>query len=137
MSDHFTLRFAPGTSERLDQRARAAGLKARPLAARYIEEGLRHDAHPLVHFVDGASGRRAALLGTQLDVWEAIATVKDNGGDVAAACAYLGVAPGAVEAAVSYYGEFAEEIDEEIAVNLAEGRRGLDAWTAGRQALTR
>jgi uncharacterized protein (DUF433 family) len=135
MSDHFTLRFQPGTTQRLKRRARAAGAKPRSLAARYVEEGIRQDDHPSIRFVDGPSGRRAALLGTQLDVWEVVATVRDSGNDLAEAAEYLRVPQGLVEAAVTYYGEFREEIDQEIAVNAAESERGYAAWRAGQQAL--
>ena len=137
MSDHFTLRFQPGTTERLKRRARTAGAAPRRLAARYVEEGIRHDDHPLIHFVDGETGRRAALLGTGLDVWEVIATVRDNDDDAAAAADYLGVPGGLVEAAVGYYGEFQQEIDEEIALNEAESERGLATWRNGQAALRR
>jgi hypothetical protein len=136
MSDHFTLRFQPATTRRLERRARATGAKPRTLATRYVEEGLRRDDHPLIHFVDGASGRRAALIGTQLDVWEVIATVRDNDNDVAEAAAYLNVPRGLVEAAVIYYGEFHDEIDEEIAVNADEAERGHAAWLAGQETLS-
>lgn len=135
MSDHFTLRFRAGTKERLRRRAERAGTPPRTLAQRYVEEGLRHDEHPLVHFVDGPSGRRAALLGTGLDVWEAIATVRDNDNDLEAAASYLGVGPGLVQAAVAYYGAYREEIDREIALNEAEWERGYAAWEAGQSAL--
>lgn len=135
MSDHFTLRFQAPTTERLNRRARVLGTKPRTLATRYVEEGIRHDDHPLIHFVDGPSGRRAALLGTQLDVWEVIATVRDNA-DVAKAAKYLQVPAGLVEAAVIYYGEFRDEIDAEIALNAAESDRAHAAWMAGRQALS-
>lgn len=136
MSDHFTLRFQTPTTQRLERRARAAGAKPRTLAARYVEEGIRHDEHPLIHFVVGATGRRAALLGTQLDVWEVIATVRDNQGDTAEAADYLGIERGLVEAAVTYYGEFQEEIDAEIALNAEESERALAAWQAGQQAFS-
>ena len=137
MSDHFTLRFQSATTQRLERRARVAGAKPRTLATRYVEEGIRHDDHPLIHFADGQSGRRAVVLGTQLDVWEVIATVLDNGGDPDAAAEYLGVPVSLVEPAVTYYGEFRDEIEEEIAVNTAESERGHAAWRAGQQALAR
>jgi len=35
-------------------------------------------AHPLIRFVDGPTGRRASLVGAGLDVWEVIATIRDN-----------------------------------------------------------
>lgn len=137
MSDHFTLRFQPSTTQRLQRRARAAGARPRTLAVRYVEEGIRHDDHPLVHFVDGPSGRRAAVTGSQLDVWEIIATVRDHAGDTAAAADYLGIPPGLADAAVTYYGEFREEIDAEIEQNRAESQRGHEAWLAGQRALAR
>lgn len=135
MADHYTLRLASGLRERLRGRARRAGLPERTLAQRYLEEGLRHDAHPLVQFLDGPSGRRASMVGRGLDVWEVIATVRDNDGSIPVAADYLRVPVGLVEAAVSYYGEFREEIDREIALNDAEYERGRAAAAAGERAL--
>lgn len=122
VATHYTLRLAPGTRERLGQRARRVGVAERTLAQRYLEEGLRHDAHPLIQFLDGTSGRRASLIGRGLDVWEVIATVRDNGGFTEAA-AYLQIPVGLVEAAASYYGEHREEIDRGPARSL--GRRAV------------
>jgi len=87
--------------------------------------------------VDGETGRRAALLGTGLDVWEVIATVRDNDHDTVAAADYLSVPVGLVEAAVGYYGEFRQEIDEEIALNELESERGVATWQKGQAALGR
>lgn len=135
MTDHYTLRLAEGTRRRLTDRARRTGVAERTLAQRYVEEGLRHDLHPLVQFLDGPSGRRASLVGRGLDVWEVIATVQDNGGSLAQAAEYLGVPAGLVEAAVTYYGEYRDEIDEQIERNEAEYERGRAAVAAGEQAL--
>jgi hypothetical protein len=135
MTDHYTLRLAPGIRERLSEWARRAGLPERTLAQRYVEEGLRHDAHPLIQFLDGPSGRRPSLLGRGLDVWEVIATVRDNQGSLREAAEYLQVPAGLVEAAVAYYGEYQAEIDQEIALNEAEYERGRAAVAAGEQAL--
>ncbi|MGH3319571.1 MAG: hypothetical protein ACRDN9_05210 [Streptosporangiaceae bacterium] len=135
MSDHYTLRLAPGTRRRLTEEARRAGLAERTLAQRYVEEGLRHDAHPLVEFLDGPSGRRASLLGRGLDVWEVIATIRDNEGSIAEAAEYLQIPTGLVEAAVAYYGEYRDEIDREIELNETEYERGRAAAAAGEQAL--
>lgn len=135
MSDHFTLRLPAGTTARLSRRASRAGAAPRTLAQRYVEEGLRHDDHPLVHFVDGTSDRRAALVGTGLDVWEVIQTVKDNDNDLEEAASYLTIPLGRVQAAVAYYGEYRDEIDAEIALNDAEWERGYQAAEAGRRAL--
>src|SRR5580704_7668901 len=102
MAEHYTLRLASGMRERLSERARRSNLPERTLAQRYVEEGLRHDAHPLIQFLDGPSGRRASLIGCGLDVWEVIATVGDNGGSIAEGAAYLEIPVGLVEAAVAY-----------------------------------
>lgn len=135
MTDHYTLRLAPGTKQRLTERARRARVAERTLAQRYVEEGLRHDLHPLIQFLDGPSGRRASLIGRGLDVWEVIATVRDNAGSTDAAAEYLQIPAGLVEATVSYYGEYREEIDEEIELNETEYQRGLMAAAAGERAL--
>lgn len=137
MSDHYTLRLAPGTRERLAGCARRAGLPERALAQRYVEEGLRHDAHPLIQFLDGPSGRRASLVGSGLDVWEVIDIVRGNDGSIEEAAAYLEVPIGLVQAAVAYYGQYSEEIDGEIALNDAEYLRGFEAAAAGERALRR
>jgi uncharacterized protein (DUF433 family) len=107
----------------------------RTLAQRYVEEGLRRDAHPLIQFLDGPSGRRASLVGRGLDVWEVIATVRDNAGSITEAAEYLQIPAGLVEAAVAYYGEYRDEIDAKIESNEAEYERGWAAIAAGKQAL--
>lgn len=135
MSDHFTLRFKPGVSERLTRHARRRGLAPRTLAQRYVDEGLRREDHPLIRFADGPSGRRAALVGKGLDVWEVIATVRENDNDPEKAASYLEIAPGLVQAAIAYYGDYRAEIDSEIEVNQAEWERGYAAWEAGKRAL--
>ena len=135
MADHYTLRLAPGIKQRLADWARRSGMPERSLAQRYVDEGLRHDAHPLIQFLDGPSGRRASLAGRGLDVWEVIATVRDNNGSIAQAADYLQIPAGLVEASVAYYGEYKGEIDQEIELNEAEYARGIAAAAAGEQAL--
>lgn len=135
MAEHYTLRLASDARDRLRERARRSHLPERALAQRYVEEGLRHDAHPLIQFLDGPSGRRASLVGCGLDVWEVIATLRDNDGSLTDAAAYLELPLGLVQAAVAYYGEYRQEIDDEIAANEAEYERGLAAATAGERAL--
>ena len=95
------------------------------------------DEHPLVRFADGPAGRRARLAGTGKDVWEIIATVHDNGGDVAEAALYLQIPLGLVQAAVTYYGAYREEIDEWIELNAQEAAEAHAAWTAGQAAVQR
>lgn len=135
MSQPLSLRLASDTLERLGIRARGRHMPPRTLAQRYVEEGLRMDEHPLIRFTDGPAGRRATLVGRGLDVWEVIATVRDNDGLLVEAAAYLAIPLGFVEAAAAYYGAHQQEIDEWIADNEAEYERGLAAATSGERAL--
>lgn len=73
--------------------------------------GLRTKRHPLVYFRRGASGRRPALVGTRLDVWQVIATLRANESDVAETAELLAVPESHVRACVAYYADFKEEID--------------------------
>ena len=88
-----------------------------------------------MRFVDGPSGRRAALVGSGLDVWEVVATARENDGDSERVAAWLQISPGLVQAAVGYYGSYRDEIDAEIELNRAEWERGYAAWEAGKRAL--
>lgn len=137
MSQPVSLRLPPSTVERLASRAGRANLAPRTLAQRYVEEGLRMDDHPLIRFVDGPAGRRARLVGTGVDVWEVIAAIKDNDGDIAETAAYLRLALGLVQATVAYYGAFVAEVDEWIERNEHEAAESRAGWLAGQAALQR
>lgn len=137
MSQPLSLRLPASTVERLGGQAARAQLAPRTLAQRYVEEGLRMDEHPLVRFVHGPSGRRARLVGTGSDVWEVIATVKDNDGDIAETAEHLQLPLGLVQAAIAYYGAFVDEIDGWIKRNEHEAAQAHNAWLAGQAALQR
>jgi uncharacterized protein (DUF433 family) len=137
MSQPMSLRLSEATIERLGQRAKRAHMPTRTLAQRYVEEGLRMDEHPLVRFVDGPAGRRARLAGTGKDVWEVVATIRDSDNDLAATAEYLRTTLGVVQAAVTYYGAYRDEIDELIADNEREVAEAHAAWQAGQAALAR
>ena len=106
-----SFRFDPFTLERLERRARDAGLNQTTLAERYIDEGLRQHDHPGIIFVDEPAGRRPRVAGTGLDVWEVVETVQDNDGSTSDAAAYLAVPERMVLAAMRYYADFPYEID--------------------------
>lgn len=94
-----SFRFDPITVRRLKDHAADAGSGQTALAERYIEEGIRQDEHPLIYFREGAAGRRPALLGSRLDVAEAITTIRQNNGSVEEAAAYLEIPIEQLEAA--------------------------------------
>lgn len=135
MTSPLSVRLNDATIARLGRHAQRVHLAPRTLAQRYVEEGLRMDEHPLVRFAEGPAGRRARLLGTGKDVWEVIATVRDNGGDIAEAARYLEIPLGLVQAAVTYYGAYTDEIDQWIEVNAQEAAEAHAAWAAGKNAV--
>jgi hypothetical protein len=72
-----------------------------------------------------------------MDVWEVIAVVLDNNGDVSAAADYLEVPLGVVQAAVTYYGAYADEVDLWLEMNRRESQQAHAAWVAGQAAVRR
>ena len=67
--------------------------------------------------------------------WEVVATVRDNDGDLAPAAEYLERPRGLIQAAVTYYGAYPEEIDTLIMRNAEEAEEAHAAWRAGKAAL--
>jgi uncharacterized protein (DUF433 family) len=104
---------------------------------RHVEEGLRMDEHSLIRFAEGPAGRRARLVDTGKDVWEVIAAVRDNAGDAAETARYLEIPLGLVQAAITYYGAYRDEIDLWIETNEQETAEAYVAWTAGQAAIKR
>jgi uncharacterized protein (DUF433 family) len=135
MSHPLSLRLNDATIARLGRHAQRAHLAPRTLAQRYVEEGLRMDEHPLIRFADGPAGRRARLVGTGKDVWEIIAVVRDNDGHAAETARYLEIPLGLVQAAISYYGAYREEIDQWIEANEQQAAEAHAAWSAGQDAV--
>ena len=128
-------RVAAATVERLQQRSRETRETQTALVERYIEEGLRTDEHPLIHFRDGTSGRRPALVGTRLDVWQVIDTLRQNGNSVEDAAEYLGLPVEKVRACVRYYADYKDEIDEWAARAQAIAEREEASWRRQQELL--
>jgi uncharacterized protein (DUF433 family) len=128
-------RFDSGLVEHLKRRASEAREPQTQLAERYIEEGLRHDEHPLIYFRDGAAGRRPALLGSRLDVAAVISTIRQNDNSIEEAAEYLEVPIEQVDAALRYYADFKAEVDDWMARTEAIAERERSRWERRQQAL--
>ena len=111
----FSARFDRETLARLRAHADRVGTAQTALAERYIDEGIRMDEHPLIHFREAAGGRRPALMGTRLDVAQVIETIRQNDNSRAKAADYLSLSESHVEACVAYYVAYQAEIDEWVA----------------------
>jgi uncharacterized protein (DUF433 family) len=130
-----SFRFDGATIRHLKRRSREVGEPQAALAERYIEEGLRMDEHPLIHFRTRPAGRRPMLVGTRLDVADVIETIRANHGSVEDAAEYLDLPVGHVEACARYYAEYKREVDAwiEYAHELAERER--ERWERRQEAL--
>jgi len=128
-------RFNRATVRHLKQRAQELHAPQTALAERYIEEGLRQDEHPLVHFRDGEMGRRPALLGTRLDVAEVKSTLRQNANSIEDTAEYLEITLEQVEACLRYYADYQDEIDAWIERSLAVARRERERWQHRQRAL--
>src|ERR1700730_14195685 len=87
----------------LEQVAKDRRINALTFARTLLDEGLRRERHPGIVFRDGPSGRRAAIEGRRLDVWQVMETVWAAEGNVEESADYLGLRPDQVRAAISYY----------------------------------
>jgi uncharacterized protein (DUF433 family) len=122
--------------EHLRRRATEVRAPQTELVERYIVEGLRHDEHPLIGFRDGAAGRRPVLLGSRLGVADVISTIRQNDNSVEQAAEYLELPVEQVEAALRYYADFKDEVDEWMAAVKALGERERERWARRRAALS-
>lgn len=123
---------------RLKAAARRHDVGVSTLAERLIDEGLRMEAHPLVVFRDGPSGRRPVLAGGP-EVADVIGAIV--GGDVAVAdrrsraADLLGIPEALVEAALAYYADYTDEIDERIAERARLADQAEASWRRQRELL--
>ena len=126
--------------ERLRATARRHNVGMSTLAERLIDEGLRTEAHPLVIFRSGPTGRRPVLVGGP-EVADVIGAIV--GGDVpvddrrARAAELMNVGETLVDAALAYYGEFTEEVDAVLADRAQRADEAEAAWRRQRAVLER
>jgi hypothetical protein len=139
MTTPLSIRFDAALLARLRRRANAStGLTTSALAQRLIDEGLRMTDHPGIIFKDGPSGRRAALAYGP-DVWEIIKFLRevDERGPAAldAAAEVFAIDASRVSTAVSYYGDYRDEIDAEISGADDASARAEEAWRVQRELI--
>jgi len=132
MTSPLSIRFDPRLLARLRRHAAAqTGSNASAMAQRLIDEGLRMADHPGVVFKDGPTGRRAALAYGP-DVWEIVTFLReiDERGPaaLAAAAETFALDINRITTAISYYGEYRDEIDAEIGAAAEASVRAEQAW---------
>jgi uncharacterized protein (DUF433 family) len=130
-----SFRLAQDMVDRLDRYATAVGSNRNTVAERFLEEALRLVDHPGIVFRDGPAGRRPGIVGSGLDVWEVVETIRANHGSVAETAAYLEIPEARVHVAARYYAAFPVEIDDWIAANEAVYDREFELARRERELL--
>jgi len=118
MSKTISFRLPDVVADRVAERAASLGGESgSEVYRRVIEEWLRLQEHPGIRFVDGPTGRRAALADGP-DVWEVVSLARafDFDGDRLAA-AYPWLTPEGLETARRYAEAHPDEIEARIAAN--------------------
>lgn len=112
----------------LDERAGELSESRNGLAERLLSEGLRTERHPLIVFREWGGGvRRPAVVGTRLFVWQVVDTVRESG-SVSAGAEYLSLPERHVQAAVDYYADFEDEVDQYRRDQREFERRERERW---------
>jgi uncharacterized protein (DUF433 family) len=121
---HLSLRMDARTRQRLAERARAERLAQGALVNRYVEEGIRRDRHPRITFIAKLSGRLPAVVSRpRVLVAHVVEAWRANRKSVLAAEKYFELPEEDVRAALAYYAEFQDEIDDWLAWNRTEADR--------------
>jgi uncharacterized protein (DUF433 family) len=123
-----TFRLPEDLLASLKERARERRESANALAERLLDEGLRRDRHPLIDFREGAAGRRPGLVGTRLDVAHIVDTFQLSDNSVGETAEYFSQPEHFVRAALRYYADYRDEVDEYRAQRQEFADREYEAW---------
>lgn len=137
LSTQVNTRMTARDKTELEMAAAARRLEPLVLARVLLREGIRRERHPAITFRDGGAGRRAALEGHRLDVWQVMETLWNSDGDVEQAAEYLGVRQAAVRAALAYCADYPDEVDAMVQHNRETADRAEAQFRRERQALRR
>lgn len=132
-----SFRLSRRTLDLLDAMAHATGGSRNSLADRLLSEAIRTEAHPLIRFQPGALGRRRAfLVDTRLYVYQIMSSLKGHHGDFDATAEYLGIRPQQVRAALAYYADFRDEVDDDHAAAELVEREERERWERQQRAVS-
>lgn len=132
-----SFRLSRRTLDLLDAMARATGGSRNALADRLLSEAIRTETHPLIRFRPGALGRRrAALVGSRLDIHQIVSTLRASDGDIDEAAEYFGLQAPQVRAALAYYADFRDEVDDDAAAAAELEQDERARWERQQEAIT-
>lgn len=109
------LRVSESLEQNIQREADARGSSWSAMTVELLEEGVRMRRTPGVAFVDGATGRRAVIAGSGVEVWEAVAAWQEVGQDFTAlAQNYPWLSEMQLRSALAYYQLYPDEIDARL-----------------------
>jgi uncharacterized protein (DUF433 family) len=114
------IRLALTLDREVQREAEARNLSWSAMSVELLEEAIRMRRAPGIVFADGATGRRAVVAGSGVDVWEVIATWKEVGEDFETLVAeYPALNQLQLRAALGYYALYPEEIDTRLEIEAS------------------
>lgn len=116
-SNPVNIRLESETLNEIKKLAKTLRLSLSAVLNRLITESIRMYLCPGIVFVSSPSGRRAAVAGSGLDVWELISIYQSYKKDEKKLLKHYPLTQMQLNAALSYYARYKEEIDEEINEN--------------------
>lgn len=138
-----SVRLSDDVLRRLDQFATGRGSSVASAMERLLDEALRREAHPMITFRDGPSGRRAGLVaGPDVDevirILHAVQEVDgvDDRTVVGQVADASSIAPAQVHAAVAYYAAHRDEVDARMAENQRAADEHEAAWLRQQEILS-
>jgi uncharacterized protein (DUF433 family) len=109
------IRLSDDLDRKIAREADASGRSWSATTHELLTEAIRMRRAPGIVFVEGVTGRRAAVAGSGLDVWEVVAAWKAVGGDFPALREELHwLTEPQLRSALAYYELYPEEIDARL-----------------------
>ncbi len=112
-----SVRLNPEALEHARQISRQSERSIGQVLSTLVDEGVRMRRCPGIIFTDGPTGRRATVAGSGVDVWEVIQVSKTCTNRRQLARAFPRLSPSQIEAALTYYDCYPDEIDRRIDEN--------------------
>lgn len=99
----------------IQREADARGRSWSAMTSELLDEAVRMRRAPGIAFVDGATGRRAVIAGTGLDVWEVVRSWREIGEDQSQlAASYPWLSELQLRSALGYFALYPDEIEARL-----------------------
>jgi len=131
MTSPTNVRFPDAIDKGLADYARQTGMKKATVVVGAVREWLRMQAHLGIVFVTTVTGERRAALAVGPQVWTVAEAWQQHGKgerDVEVVAETLGLTVSDVEAALAYWADYRDEIDDLIRRHHASQDEALAAW---------